>query len=109
MLWKYVFDAPLIEAPADGNWSTQIVDMNGDGNREVLAAVEYATKQHAAYNPGELFCFSSRGKLLWRYLPKIKVAFNTAKDLNGPWWISQMLIVPESHSSWIWIAVNHII
>jgi hypothetical protein len=91
----------------EGDWRSQIVDLNGDGNPEVLVAAEYAAAQPAG--PEELFCFSPGGKLLWRYRPKIQMKFNAPQDLNGPWRLSSVLVVPGNRASSIWIAVRHAI
>jgi hypothetical protein len=92
--------------PQKGTGRLRFVDLNRDGSQEVLVAAGYVATQPPG-NPEELFCFSSRGRLLWRYRPKIQVEFNTTKDLNGSWRIDQMLVVPENHASSIWVAVNH--
>jgi len=108
LLWKYVFDGPLKEASSpEESWKSQIVDLKGDGDSEVLIAAVPTYPQNLASHAQELFCFSSNGKLLWRYQPKIQVEFNSTRDLNGPWWLSQVLVVPGSRSSSIWVAVNH--
>lgn len=101
VLWTYRFDDTLREiSPEEANWRTRVVDLNGDGGPEVLFAAAFLHGQD------ELFCFSSRGKLLWRYRPEIHMEFNT-RDLNGPWRIAQMIVVDEGASKSIWIAVDH--
>jgi hypothetical protein len=104
VLWEYVFDTPLREdLPGQPAWRKQIVDLNHDGDKQVLVAVEYNVE---ARGPHELFCFSSRGKVLWRYQPRLDAEFRT-KDLNGPWHISHLIVVSEGQSSSIWMAINH--
>jgi DNA-binding winged helix-turn-helix (wHTH) protein len=105
VLWKYPFDAPLRELPADESlWRTQIVDLDGDGVPEILVAASFAPPQRAGHD--EIFCFSSRGKVLWRYKPKEEIEFRT-RDLNGPWKFVQMLVLPNGRSSSIWVSVAH--
>jgi DNA-binding winged helix-turn-helix (wHTH) protein len=106
VLWKYRFKEVLREVPGeDPTWRTQIVDLNGDGDPEVLVAAAFG-------GPGmggeeEILCFSSRGKLLWRYKPdKVGIEFNTS-GLDGPWKFADMLVVPERHSSSVWVSVVH--
>jgi DNA-binding winged helix-turn-helix (wHTH) protein len=105
VLWKHAFDAPLRELPADESaWRTQIVDLDGSGVPEVLVAATFGPP-----GPGgkdEIFCFSSHGTILWRYKPKVEIAFNRP-DLNGPWLVTHMVVVPEHRSSSIWVAVAH--
>jgi DNA-binding winged helix-turn-helix (wHTH) protein len=103
-LWNYTFDTPLREdLTAPPLWRKQIVDLNHDGDKQVLVAVDYDIYLRG---PHELFCFSSRGKLLWRYRPALAAEFRT-KDLNGPWFISHLIVVPEGKNTSIWLAINH--
>jgi hypothetical protein len=104
VLWNYAFDTPLREdLTAPPAWRKQIVDLNHDGNKQVLIAVDYNSEIRG---PHELFCFSSGGTLLWRYRPTLAAEFRT-KDLNGPWYISHLIVVPEGQTSSVWLAVNH--
>jgi len=104
-LWKYRFDAPLWGPSAEeAAWRTQIVDLNGDGVPEVLVAAAFGPPGSGGKD--EIFCFSSQGRRLWRYKPKVDIEFNKA-DLNGPWHPSDILVVPENRSSTIWVAVVH--
>jgi DNA-binding winged helix-turn-helix (wHTH) protein len=107
VLWRYPFDEPLRELPpGESLWRTQIVDLDGDGVPEVLVAASFASP--GGERREELFCFSSGGKLLWRYKPpKDEIEFNSHRDQNGPWKFSHMLVVPDGHSSSIWVAVVH--
>jgi DNA-binding winged helix-turn-helix (wHTH) protein len=105
VLWKYRFDAQLWEPPADDSaWRTQIVDLDGDGVPEVLVAAAFGPPGSGGKD--ELFCFSSSGTVLWRYKPKVDIEFSTS-GLNGPWSLSDILVVPEKRSSTIWVAVVH--
>jgi DNA-binding winged helix-turn-helix (wHTH) protein len=104
-LWKYRFDAPLWEPPADERrWRTQIVDLNGDGVPEVLVAATFGPADSGRKD--EIFCLSSQGRPLWRYKPKVEIEFNTPGQ-NGPWHFADVLVVPGSRSSSVWVAVEH--
>jgi DNA-binding winged helix-turn-helix (wHTH) protein len=107
VLWTHRFDYPFMERPEDSKWRIQVVDMYGDGQSEVLVATGLADPT-PAFGPEELFCFSSRGKLLWHYRPEIQMEFNT-RDLNGPWRITHMIVVDEGRSKSIWLAIDHAI
>jgi hypothetical protein len=80
------------------------VDLDGDGVPEILVAAELSSPERQ--QPEKLFCFSARGKVLWQFTPQADIEFNTP-DLNGPWRISSMLVVPESHSKSVLVAVVH--
>jgi hypothetical protein len=106
VLWSYQFDAPIREHPSKApNWRTQVIDLNGDGKSEVLVAAEFSNPSELHGN-AELFCFSSRGKLLWRYRPESQMEFNR-RDLNGPWTFHGMLVVDDGKSKSVWLAVAH--
>jgi DNA-binding winged helix-turn-helix (wHTH) protein len=108
VLWTYRFDAALQDNLSEAwNWRTQIVDLNGDGKPEVLVAAAFVNPQEPN-GWDEIFCFSSRGRLLWSYRPEIHMEFNTA-DLNGPWYVREMIVVDEGPAKSIWVAVAHIV
>src|ERR1039458_8205208 len=104
VLWTYPFNEPLAEAlPEESGWRTQIVDVDGDGLPEVLLVAAFAS---APAFPGEMLCFSSAGKLLWRYKPKVDLDFNRP-DLNGPWHFVHAVVVPGKPAGSVWAAVAH--
>jgi DNA-binding winged helix-turn-helix (wHTH) protein len=107
VLWTHRFDYPFMERPEDSKWRIQVVDLYGDGRSEVLVATGLADPT-PTFGPEELFCFSSRGKVLWHYRPEIHMEFNT-RDLNGPWRITHMIVVDEGRSKSIWLAIDHAI
>lgn len=106
-IWTYQFDTPFMERPVEElKWRIQVVDLNGDGHAQVLAAAAFANPAVGHGGSEELFCFSSRGKLLWRYRPETDMEFN-ARDLNGPWVFHAMLVVDDGKSKSVWVAVGH--
>jgi DNA-binding winged helix-turn-helix (wHTH) protein len=104
VLWTHRFESTLMDNSSSNEWlwRTQVVDLNGDGETEILMAVAFANPQGSE----ELLCFSSRGKLLWRYRPEIQMEFNM-KDLNGPWVFHRILIVDDGKAKSVYAAVGH--
>jgi hypothetical protein len=70
--------------------------------REVLATVAHAS---APERPDEILCFSSEGKVLWRYKPRVDLRFNRP-DLGGAWHFTHVIVVPGAPPA-IWAAVAH--
>jgi DNA-binding winged helix-turn-helix (wHTH) protein len=108
ILWTYRFDDSLrATSPEEANWRTQVVDLNGNGDSEVLVAAAFVNPP-GPWGREEIFCFSSHGKVLWHYVPEIHMEFNT-RDLNGPWRVTHMLVVNDGNSKSVWVAVGHTI
>ena len=51
----------------------EVVDINGDGNDDVVAASA----------DGHIYCYSSNGSLMWKYAPKHKVRFSEVAVLKS--------------------------
>ena len=66
LLWLYHLPKPFDQQ----SLIQKIVDLNGDGNEEVLVCGNYLSDEKPN---SELFCFSQKGKLLWRYRPGRKI------------------------------------
>jgi DNA-binding winged helix-turn-helix (wHTH) protein len=106
VLWTHPFEAAFTDRPSEEwVWRTQVVDLNRDGKREVLFAAPLADPQGPHSWREELYCFSSRGKLLWRYRPDIEMGFK-GRDFDGPGRIARMIIVEGLPSKSIWLAVD---
>ena len=104
-LWTHEFDAPLEEPPPDeAAWRTQIVDLDGDGVPEILVVATSARERLSTSE--QLFCFSSRGNVLWRYEPKTEAEFGTP-GMRGPWKFADILVTHGDRGSSIWVAVVH--
>jgi hypothetical protein len=87
---------------------TRIADLNGDGGREVLVVVPLLSEADSSTAPlVELDCFSSRGKLLWSYVPDETFQFGTSRHLTGPWNILDVLVASEGKRTFLWVAAVH--
>jgi hypothetical protein len=105
ILWTHEFEAPLQEPPPEeAVWRTQIVDVDGDRFPEILM-VATSAREHLSTSE-RLFCFSSKGKVLWQYEPQVDVEFGTP-GMKGPWKFEDVLVTSGDRGSSIWIAVVH--
>jgi len=110
-IWRHAFAAPLRDEKTDHGMvrdpqrQTQIADLHGNGTAQVLVAAGFSAEAGAISD--QLYCFSSTGRLLWRYRPDIAVRFGDT-TFSGPWHVSDMLIAPgSSRRKVIWLALSH--
>lgn len=87
----------------------RIGDFRGLGDHEVLVVAPLLIGP----NPEDLFrvevdLFSSRGKLLWSYVPKGSFQFGEHK-LEGPWGIYDVLVSDQGPKKAIWVSAIHYI
>ena len=107
-LWTYrlahSIEPSLFPVDEDAAYFFRIVDLRGDGDREVLLVAPYRLGPNPDDTVGvEVDCFSSRGALLWRYVPTETFQFGTHK-LNGPWKVNDLLLSDSSPKT-IWVAL----
>ncbi len=82
----------------------RIDDFRGDGDREVLVVAPLRNGP----NPDDLFqvevdLFSSRGKLLWSYVPQKSFQFGK-HTLEGPWGVYDVFVSEQGAKKTIWIS-----
>lgn len=85
----------------------RVDDFLGNGGREVVVVAPF----WAGPNPGdgslmEVDCFSSRGALLWSYVPHDTITFGN-QELKGPWSIYDLMVSHEGGKRWIWVLAVH--
>jgi hypothetical protein len=110
-LWEHrypkgVFIPPEPDAWINPKFLSQIVDVDGDGKPEVLVAVhQLAVPPTMEFTGGELDCFSSDGRLRWRYVPEITYKFGGREF--SPRVIRAFLVANPGPAATIWVAVVH--
>ncbi len=110
-VWSHEFPGRLQE-PAPGKWNggsepARLVDLDGNGKREVLAVVFLPTgpNRDDPYS-SELYCYRLDGKLRWHYRPENKLKFRD-REYEGPWLIYEYVVSPPGAPRSIWLAVAH--
>jgi len=112
-LWAYNFSKHLDKSVfARGESLENLVrveDFRGDGDREVLVVAPL----RAGPNPDDMFqvevdFFSSRGRLLWSYIPQGSFQFGEHK-LEGPWNVFDLYVSDENSKKTIWLSAVHYI
>ena len=111
LLWTYTFPKALHpyylshrELVKD---LVRIADLKGDGDREVLVTAPLKLGPNAD-DPvqTEVDCFSSRGRLLWSYIPQETFQFGN-HELTGPWYVSDIFVSSKGPAPAIWVALVH--
>ena len=109
VIWRYAFPAPLQPITQErveyGKPRVQVVDLAGNGDKQVIVAASFSDGTGDAYGD-ELYCFSSRGEVLWRYRPALTVRFGNDR-FDGPWHITDMVAVPGKPKPLLFAAVSH--
>lgn len=105
LAWSYDFRR-VVDTHTTGFQEPRIVDLDGDREAEVVAAVTFIPDESASTQESELYCFSSGGRLRWRYQPDITVR-STREEFRGPWHVSALVISPEKGAKNIWMALAH--
>jgi hypothetical protein len=110
-LWSHSYSRNLDETIFSHSESMEnlvrVGDFRGDGDREVLVVVP----QRIGANPGDLSkvevdFFSSRGKLLWSYVPQETFQFGE-HTLQGPWNIFDVFVSDQTPKKTIWAVAAH--
>ena len=82
----------------------RIVDLFGDGKREILTITHLRRGDSSDDNLRQvLSCFSSTGKLLWEYEPQTILKFG-GRSYGAPWLLTILLVSDEPGLMTIWIV-----
>jgi len=113
LLWTHTFQGLLQPKPIDGArasdfaYFSYIGDFRGKGDHEVLVIVPFDPGLNAAEpTRTEVDLFSSRGKLLWSYVPLGRFQFGK-HELDGPWVGTALFVSSRGERKQIWVAIGH--
>lgn len=91
-LWRHLFDEPFVPGitPADliHQRTAAFADLDGDGSNELLFVYRPASE---VTRGNILFCFSGRGRVLWRYQPTRSIS--TRVETFSPVYLASFLVV----------------
>jgi hypothetical protein len=106
--WSYDFGQPLADlSPKEVEGRYAIVDLNGDGRREVLVGPPLILPSESDLSTDALFCFSERGQVLWKHVFAERLRF--ASTQYGPRWLlgGPLLVTSEGSRRSIWCAIDN--
>jgi hypothetical protein len=111
ILWSYPLPGTVDpEQVIDGRGlqdEVRIADFTGNGDREVLALLPMRVGPNATHSDRyEVDLFSSRGKLLWSYVPRGRLVFAT-HDFKDNWRVLDLFVSDHQGKKQIWIVVAH--
>ncbi len=110
LMWSYPFDQPIdvsrVMTPEDVEERVKIVDLKGDGRKEVLVAAPQLL-YHGGNNSTDtdaLYCFTSRGKLMWKHEFRDAVSFG-GEGCGPRWEICSLLVSHDGPKPSIWCSI----
>jgi hypothetical protein len=111
-LWTHTFsqrfdDTLVRNAKAGLAYFVRVVDLMGNGDREVLIVAPFRSGPNPVDRVRtEVDCFSSRGALLWSYIPDNVFQFGD-HELTGPWNIFDVMVSHDGSPRSIWVVAIH--
>jgi hypothetical protein len=115
LVWKYPFRAALHQYKNYDGYGllknperqVQMADFRGDGQKHIVVATAFQ-QPGGVPDREELYCFTSDGKLEWRYLPQCSFTFGDTK-FNGPWTLTDAVIAPDADgTNVVWLSIAHV-
>ncbi len=113
--WRHEFGTPLWahpdpaavravhEARLAPGADPLVVDVNRDGQPEVLALATYGDPASVGYQQ-ELICFSSSGDVMWSYRPRLELAF-AEERFDSNWVFLDLLVADPPARPGVWVSV----
>jgi hypothetical protein len=105
-VWEFEFPQRLAKPADELEKKVRFVDLDGDGKEEILAIAAFAEEGMGDVDRDELYCFSSEGRVLWVYVPKLTLSF-AGRQFEGPWYINDFLISSGGASKNVWLGLSH--
>ncbi|HLW79383.1 MAG TPA: hypothetical protein VKU44_07265 [Terriglobia bacterium] len=103
--WSHDFGRPLRpEGSEDAMPEVQIQDLNGDGSKEIIVAAPLLVFDGGDASTDALYCFSSRGKVLWRQVFDNHVHFG-GEDCGPRWQIQTLMVTSQSGKRSVWCTI----
>ena len=111
ILWTHSFPGKLEPGVLSDEFPlshfSYIGDFRGKGDQEVLVIAPY----RMGPNPQDLLVaevdlLSSRGQVLWSYIPRTRFVFGK-HDLTGPWVVLSLFVSSHGGRKQIWAAATH--
>ena len=102
LAWTYQFDSDIstpIRTPA-------FVDLDGDGESEVLLPVRRSSRGGRSAISDAVFCFTRTGQLLWSVSPDKTLSFG-GRSFAAPWDLRDFAVAVTPPPRVVWMAFAH--
>ena len=102
LLWAHEFPETLPRITADElKWRLRFIDLHGNGDRGILLAIHFLD----ATKPGQLWYFSSEGKIEWILEPKPYLRKLTGEAFEDAWAITHLITIPDAVGQTIYLSM----
>jgi hypothetical protein len=101
--WTYRFEG---DVSAPRNQPSLFVDLDGDGELEILVPVRTDAQGTQAGISEAIYCFNRAGVLKWKYAPDYSLSFG-AERFTSPWEIQDLTVSHTGPARRIWVAYVH--
>ncbi len=102
LAWTYRFDGD-VNSPRRG---PTFIDLDGDGETEILVPVHNTAQGAGAAVSDALFCFTRYGKLKWKVAPDQAFSFN-GRSYGAPWTLRDFAVSMTAEPRRVWVAFAH--
>jgi len=106
VVWEHDRGYPIIWAGTISAIPPIRVDIDGDGEQEVLAALKHADRRANPVQPDALLCLDARGQPCWELRPQHRFTCGS-QVFGGPWQISDVAVVEQDGRTKLWVAFVH--
>jgi hypothetical protein len=106
VVWEHDFATRVQKASMESAQKARLVDLGGDGRRELLVVVAFTDEALGDIGREKLYCFSPAGQVLWSYAPNVTLSFG-GREYEGPWRILDILIPPDDKRNRVWLSFAH--
>jgi hypothetical protein len=103
LAWRHTFDH---DVSGTVRGAPTFVDLDGDGEAEVLVPVRRSPQGRRASASDSLYCFSRTGTLKWSIAPDQTFSFG-GRPYGAPWDIRDITVATTAAPRRIWIVFAH--
>jgi hypothetical protein len=105
-LWSHDFGRDVMPPSESARMAPFVVDLDDDGEMEVLALIRSALPGRQPMMSDGVFCFRANGELRWTAVPGETLWFD-GQSYGAPWLVEDIALSQTGPDRRIWIALTH--